>query len=79
VIWNPEYECMDRTALHDLQVRRLQMTVSWAYRGSRTTRPARRHGSEAARHRSLADLKSFRSQTRACETPILSGCSHCPR
>jgi len=31
VIWNPEYECMDRSALHDLQLRRLQMTVSWAY------------------------------------------------
>lgn len=31
MIWNPEYECMDRAALHDLQLRRLQMTVSWAY------------------------------------------------
>jgi phenylacetate-CoA ligase len=31
MIWNPEYECMDRSALHDLQLRRLQMTVSWAY------------------------------------------------
>jgi phenylacetate-CoA ligase len=31
VIWNPEYECMDRSALHDLQLRRLQMTVSWVY------------------------------------------------
>jgi len=31
VIWNPEYECMERTALNDLQLRRLQMTVSWAY------------------------------------------------
>ncbi len=30
-IWNPEYECMDRAALHALQVRRLQMTVGWAY------------------------------------------------
>ena len=31
VIWNPEYECMDRSALHELQLRRLQMTVSWVY------------------------------------------------
>jgi len=31
VIWNPEYECMERASLHDLQLRRLQMTVSWAY------------------------------------------------
>jgi len=31
VIWNPEYECMERPALNDLQLRRLQMTVSWAY------------------------------------------------
>ncbi len=30
-IWNPEYECMDRSALHDLQLRRLQMTVSWVW------------------------------------------------
>lgn len=31
MIWNPEYECMDRAALHELQLRRLQMTTSWAY------------------------------------------------
>ncbi len=31
MIWNPEYETMDRTALHELQLRRLQMTTSWAY------------------------------------------------
>ncbi len=31
MIWNPEYECMERSALHDLQLRRLQMTVSWVY------------------------------------------------
>jgi phenylacetate-CoA ligase len=31
MIWNPEYECMDRTALHELQLRRLQMTASWVY------------------------------------------------
>ncbi len=30
-IWNPEYECMDRGALHELQLRRLQMTVSWIW------------------------------------------------
>ncbi|MCX6372042.1 MAG: phenylacetate--CoA ligase, partial [Actinobacteria bacterium] len=32
--WNPEYECMDRAALHLLQLRRLQMTTSWAYERS---------------------------------------------
>ena len=31
MIWNPEYECMDRSALQELQLRRVQMTVSWAY------------------------------------------------
>ena len=30
-IWNPEYECMERSSLHALQLRRLQMTVSWAH------------------------------------------------
>lgn len=30
-IWNPEYECMDRSALKELQLRRLQMTVAWVY------------------------------------------------
>lgn len=30
-IWNPEYETMDRTRLESLQLRRLQMTVSWTY------------------------------------------------
>jgi phenylacetate-CoA ligase len=34
MIWNPEYECMDRAALHILQLRRLQMTTSWAYERS---------------------------------------------
>ncbi|MBE0528270.1 MAG: phenylacetate--CoA ligase [Thermoleophilia bacterium] len=34
MIWNPEYECMDRAALHVLQLRRLQMTTSWAYERS---------------------------------------------
>lgn len=31
MIWNPEYECMERSALESLQLRRLQMTVSWVY------------------------------------------------
>ncbi len=31
MIWNPEYECMDRDELRELQLRRLQMTVSWVY------------------------------------------------
>lgn len=30
-IWNPEYETMDRERLRALQLRRLQMTVSWTY------------------------------------------------
>jgi len=31
VIWNPEYECMERGELRELQLRRLQMTVAWIY------------------------------------------------
>lgn len=31
MIWSPEYECMERDALQELQLRRLQMTVSWVY------------------------------------------------
>jgi len=31
MIWNPEYECMDRVELQALQLRRLQMSVSWVY------------------------------------------------
>jgi phenylacetate-CoA ligase len=31
MIWNPEYECMERGELHALQLRRLQMTVAWVY------------------------------------------------
>jgi phenylacetate-CoA ligase len=31
MIWNPEYECIDREELHALQLRRLQMTVAWVY------------------------------------------------
>ncbi len=31
MIWNPEYECMDRSELHALQLRRLQMSVAWVY------------------------------------------------
>lgn len=31
MIWNPEYECMDRTSLHALQLRRLQSTTAWVY------------------------------------------------
>jgi phenylacetate-CoA ligase len=31
VIWNPEYECMDREELRALQARRLRMTVEWVY------------------------------------------------
>jgi len=31
MIWNPEYECMERGELRALQLRRLQMTVAWVY------------------------------------------------
>lgn len=31
MIWNPEYECMDRSALEALQLHRLQTTVAWVY------------------------------------------------
>jgi phenylacetate-CoA ligase len=31
MIWNPEYECMDRGELARLQLRRLQSTVAWVY------------------------------------------------
>jgi phenylacetate-CoA ligase len=31
MIWNPEYECMDRAELSALQLRRLQSTVAWVY------------------------------------------------
>lgn len=30
-IWNPEYETMDRVALQELQLRRLQSTVAWVH------------------------------------------------
>lgn len=30
-VWNPEYETMDRGALADLQLRRLQSTLAWVY------------------------------------------------
>jgi len=31
MIWNPEYETMDRDALEELQLRRLQSTTAWVY------------------------------------------------
>jgi phenylacetate-CoA ligase len=31
MIWNPEYEAMDRDVLAELQLRRLQTTVAWVY------------------------------------------------
>jgi phenylacetate-CoA ligase len=30
-IWNPEYECMHREELRELQFKRLQMTLRWVY------------------------------------------------
>ena len=32
MIWNSEYETMDRDELRDLQLRRLQMTLRWSYK-----------------------------------------------
>ncbi|MHB0975963.1 MAG: phenylacetate--CoA ligase family protein [Candidatus Aquicultorales bacterium] len=34
MIWNPEYECMPRSLLEELQLRRLQSTVKWVYEHS---------------------------------------------
>lgn len=34
MIWNPEYECMPREKLRELQLRRLQTTVKWVYEKS---------------------------------------------
>ncbi|MCL5291442.1 MAG: phenylacetate--CoA ligase [Actinobacteria bacterium] len=34
MIWNPEYECMPRGRLRELQLRRLQSTVKWVYEQS---------------------------------------------
>jgi phenylacetate-CoA ligase len=31
MIWNPEYECLERSELRALQLRRLQMTVAWVH------------------------------------------------
>ena len=48
MIWNPEYECMERAALQELQLRRLQMTTSWAYERRVYYRPHGRGGGAAA-------------------------------
>lgn len=59
-IWNPEYECMDREALHDLQLRRLQMTVSWAYeRVSHYRRLMDEMGVRPRDIRSLSDVRKL--------------------
>lgn len=31
MIWNPEYECIDREKLEDLQLKRLQTLIKWIY------------------------------------------------
>jgi len=69
VIWNPEYECMDRTALHLLQLRRLQMTTSWAYErisyyraqmDERGVRPRNIRTLEDVRHLPFTDKTTLR-------------------
>jgi phenylacetate-CoA ligase len=57
-IWNPEYECIDRAALHDLQLRRLQMTVSWAY--DRVTHYRARMDAAGVRPRDIKSLEDVR-------------------
>jgi phenylacetate-CoA ligase len=69
MIWNPEYECMGRAALHVLQLRRLQMTVSWAYERSsyyrdlmdeRRVRPRDIHSLDDVRRLPLTDESALR-------------------
>jgi len=57
-IWNPEYECMDRGALRDLQLRRLQMTVAWAY--ERVTYYRERMDELGVRPRDIRSLDDIR-------------------
>jgi phenylacetate-CoA ligase len=58
MIWNPEYECMDRAALHVLQLRRLQMTVSWAFeRVPHYRAELERHGVRPRDIHSLDDVR----------------------
>jgi phenylacetate-CoA ligase len=60
MIWNPEYECMDRTSLHDLQLRRLQMTAEWAYERVPYYRDRLdAHGVRPRDIRSLEDLRKM--------------------
>ena len=80
MIWNPEYECMDRAALHELQLRRLQMTVVVGVRARRRT-TARGWTSGACGRATSAPsttCAACRSPTRApCATPTRSACSPC--
>jgi phenylacetate-CoA ligase len=57
MIWNPEYECMDRAALGELQLRRLQSTVAWVHERVPYYRTAMEsHGVRPRDIRSLADV-----------------------
>ncbi len=57
-IWNPEYETMDRTALGELQSRRLRSTVEWVYERVPYYREALDRAGVEPRHiRTLADVR----------------------
>ena len=59
-IWNPEYESMDRAALSELQLRRLQSTVAWVYERVPYYRQALDSaGIKPKDVRSLADVRSL--------------------
>ena len=79
-IWNPEYECMDRESLHELQLRRLQMTVAWVYERVPYYRAQlEERGVQAPRHQDARRRAAgSRSPTRPrCATRTRSGCSRC--
>ena len=58
MIWNPEYECMERRELEALQLRRLQMTVAWVYeRVPYYRKQLEETGVRPRDIRSLADLR----------------------
>jgi phenylacetate-CoA ligase len=60
MIWNPEYETMDRSGLHDLQLRRLQMTAAWVYeRGSHYRALMDQRGVRPRDIRSLDDVRKL--------------------
>lgn len=59
-IWNPEYECMSRAAMEELQSRRLQATVAWAYeRVAHYRSELDGHGVKAKDVHTVADLRKL--------------------